>query len=48
MTNLKSTNESKLWLALLRDSKRTKPEEVSWLLKELDEIGKIFCQALDY
>ena len=36
-TSLKSTNESKLWIALLRDSKRTKSEKVDWLLKELDE-----------
>ncbi len=26
--SLKSTNESKLWLSLLRDSKRAKPESV--------------------
>ena len=34
-TSLKSTNESKLWLVLLRDSKRARPEEVDWFLKEL-------------
>ncbi|MGD2094873.1 MAG: four helix bundle protein [Phycisphaerales bacterium] len=30
--SLKSANESKLWLALLRDSKRAKADEVSWFL----------------
>jgi len=34
-TSLKSTNESKLWLALLRDSKRAKADEVTWFLQEL-------------
>jgi len=45
-TSLKSANESKLWLALLRDSKRAKMEEVAWLLKELDEIANIFASSL--
>jgi len=44
--SLKSANESKVWLALLRDSKRAKPEEVDWLLKELDEISKIFASSI--
>ena len=44
--SLKSTNESKLWLALLRDSKRAKREEVAWFLDELDEIGKIFATSI--
>ena len=41
-TSLKSTNESKLWF----DSKRAKPEEVNWFLKELDEIGNIFASNI--
>jgi four helix bundle protein len=45
-TSLKSTNESKLWFALLRDSGRAKPEKVSWFLKELDEIAKIFASSI--
>src|SRR3990172_11509593 len=40
--SLKSSNESKLWLAILRDSKRVGQEDVSWFLKELDEIANIF------
>lgn len=45
-TSLKSTNESKLWFALLRDSNRTKSEEVIWFLKELSEFAKIFASSL--
>ena len=44
--SLKSTNESKLWLALLRDSRRAKREEVAWFLGELDEIAKIFASSI--
>jgi hypothetical protein len=43
---LKSTNESKLWIALLRDSKRAKPEDVDWFLKELEEIANIFASSI--
>ena len=45
-TSLKSTNESKLWFALLRDSKRAKAEEVAWFLKELGEVGNIFASSI--
>jgi len=45
-TSLKSANESKLWLALLRDSKRAKETDASWLLDELDEIANIFGSSL--
>ena len=45
-TSLKSTNESKLWFALLRDSKRATPEEVAWFLSELDEIANIFASSI--
>ncbi len=44
--SLKSANESKLWLALLRDSGRAKAEDVSWFLDELDEIAKIFGSSI--
>ena len=43
---LKSANESKLWLALLRDSKRAAAEEANWFLRELDEISKIFASSI--
>ena len=45
-TSLKSANESKLWVALLRDSKRAKAKEVSWFLEELDEIANIFASSI--
>ena len=44
--SLKSANESKLWLALLRDSKRAKREEVAWFLDELNEIANIFASSI--
>jgi len=44
--SLKSANESKVWLALLRDSKRMNRDEVKWFLEELDEIAKIFGSSL--
>lgn len=45
-TSLKFTNESKLWIALLRDTKRAKVEIVNWFLKELDEIANIFGSSV--
>lgn len=45
-TSLKSANESKLWLSLLRDSKRAKTRDVAWLLEELDEISRIFASSI--
>jgi four helix bundle protein len=44
--SLKSSNESKMWLALLRDSKRAKPHEVEWYLAELIEISNIFASSI--
>ena len=45
-TSLKSANESKLWVALLRDSGRANAEDVSWFLSELDEIANIFASSI--
>ena len=44
--SLKSANESKLWLALLRDSGRVKPDKVEWFLNELEEIANIFASSI--
>ena len=44
--SLKSSNESKLWLALLRDTGRAKAADVKWFLAELDEISKIFGSSI--
>jgi len=45
-TPLKSASESKLWFALLRDSGRIKPQEVTWFLNELNEIANIFASSI--
>ena len=45
-TSLKSANESKLWLSLLKDTRRAKAEDIGWLSKELDEIGNIFASSI--
>ncbi len=39
--SLKSSNESKFWIALLRDTNRGKAEEVELLFRELSEISNI-------
>lgn len=44
--SLKSANESKLWFAILRDSKRVKNGEAEWFLKELKEIASIFASSI--
>jgi len=38
---LKSANETKYWLGLLRDATKAKPTETDDLLKEADEISRI-------
>ena len=43
---LKSTNASKVWIAVLRDSKRANREKTDWFLKELDEYSKIFASSI--
>src|SRR3989338_3051128 len=40
--SLKSANESKLWIAILRDTNYGDKKVAVWLLKELDEISQIF------
>lgn len=44
--SLKSANESKLWFALLRDSKRAEETRVARFLKELDELSRIFASSI--
>lgn len=44
--SLKSANESKVWLALLRDLKLGNEEENAWLLQELGEISQIFASSI--
>jgi four helix bundle protein len=43
---LKSANESKVWLTLLRDTDNGDKKEIDYLLKELAEIANIFASAI--
>lgn len=44
--SLKSANESKLWVAILRDTKKSSTEDSNWFLRELDEISNIFGSSI--
>ena len=44
--SLKSANESKFWLALLRDSGKANREEADSLLGEANEISKILASSI--
>ena len=44
--SLKSANESKVWLALLRDTGKRSKEEVAPLLDELTEIANILASSI--
>ncbi len=44
--SLKSANESKVWLALLRDTDKGKKLELRWLLDELLEIANILASSI--
>ena len=44
--SLKSINESKVWIALLRDAGKIKKDEVQWFLDELKEFGNIFASSI--
>lgn len=43
---LKSANESKMWITLLRDTKKGNAAELSWLLNELTEMAKILASSI--
>jgi four helix bundle protein len=43
---LKSANESKFWLALLRDAGKGDKDEINGLLKELIEIANILASSI--
>ena len=44
--SLKSSNESKVWLALLRDTDKGDKNELNWLLKELLELSNILASSI--
>ncbi len=43
--SLKSANESKVWLSLLKDLDKGDKDEVGWLLKEVIEISKVIASS---
>lgn len=43
---LKSGNETKYWLCILRDGFEMKDDEIKGLLKECDEITKILASSV--
>lgn len=44
--SLKSGNESKVWLTLLRDLSKGDRQELQWLLKELIEICNVLASSI--
>lgn len=44
--SLKSANESKVWLTLLRDLQKGDKNELQWLLKELIEIANVIASGI--
>ena len=44
--SLKSANESKFWLAILRDTKRANQPEIEKFLNELNEIANILGSSI--
>ena len=44
--SLKSVNESKVWVALLRDKQYIPKSDADYLLAELIELGKIFASSI--
>ena len=44
--SLKSANESKVWLTLLRDLDKGEKKELTWLLNELIEVANILATSI--
>lgn len=44
--SLKSSNESKLWVSILRDTGRISVHEAIYFLDELEEFSKIFASSI--
>jgi len=44
--SLKSSNESKVWLTILRDLKKGEEKETDWLLNELIEISNVIASSI--
>ncbi|NMB48364.1 four helix bundle protein [Candidatus Kuenenbacteria bacterium] len=43
---LKSANESKVWLALIKDTNKSDKTENEWLISELKEIANILASSI--
>ena len=44
--SLKSANESKVWIMLLRDTSKGNRDELQWLLNELVEISNVIASSI--
>ncbi|OGD94009.1 hypothetical protein A2697_00755 [Candidatus Curtissbacteria bacterium RIFCSPHIGHO2_01_FULL_41_44] len=44
--SLKSANESKAWVSILKDTGNGDRKEADWILKELEEYSKIFASSI--
>ena len=44
--SLKSSNESKVWLTLLRDTNKGDKKEIEWLLGELIELSNVIASSI--
>ena len=44
--SLKSANESRVWLELLRDTRKGDPKELGWLLAEVEAVAKILAKSI--
>src|SRR3989344_8221600 len=44
--SLKSANESKVWVSILKDTNNADRQEANSVLSELDEISKIFASSV--
>ena len=44
--SLKSANESKVWLSLLKDTNKGEQNELKWLLGELIEIANVLASSI--
>lgn len=44
--SLKSANESKVWLTLLRDTAKGDTKELQWLLNELIELSNVIASSI--
>ena len=44
--SLKSANESKVWFAIIQDTRRASKEKTDPLLQELEEISKILASSI--